>query len=146
MRTDKIGIACDHAGYERKLEVISFLKNKGFEVIDYGCNSTESCDYADFAHPLGVAIDNGDVLEGIAICGSGNGIAMTMNKHQKVRAALCWEPEIAQLARQHNNCNVLVIPARFTSESVSDEMLEIFLTEPFEGGRHQNRINKIPLS
>ncbi len=140
-----IGLASDHAGYEKKQIVIEYLKSKGYEYKDFGCFSAESCDYADPAHLLGSAIDNGDILRGIAVCGSGNGINMTLNKHPKVRAALCWIEEIASLARQHNDANILVMPGRFIDEELTRKMVELFLTTPFEGGRHLTRINKIPL-
>ena len=141
----KIGIASDHAGYELKGSVIAFLKEKGLEVKDFGTHSTESADYPDYAHPLAEAVESGACDLGIAICGSGNGINMTVNKHQGVRSALCWLPELAELARQHNNANILALPARFVSKEVALEMVEKFLTTDFEGGRHQKRIDKIPL-
>lgn len=140
-----IGICADHAGFELKEYIKSLLESKGIEYKDFGTCSTESCDYPDVAHPLGYAIDNADVYPGIAICGSGNGIAMTLNKHPKVRAALCWEPEIARLARAHNDANVLVMPGRFVSNEEAVEILDMFFTTPFEGDRHIRRINKIPL-
>lgn len=142
---EKIGICCDHAGYDLKESVKTLLKAKNFEVVDFGTNSLASCDYADFAHPLGAAIDAGDLTRGIAICGSANGITMTMNKHQSVRAAICWKEEIAELARLHNDANVCSLPARFLEESEAFSILDIFMNTEFEGGRHQNRIDKIPL-
>ena len=143
--TNKIGIACDHAAYELKEFLVGYLASKGFEVKDFGTHSEESCDYPDFAHALGEAIDNGDLERGVALCGSGEGISMTLNKHQAVRAALCWIPEIAKLSRQHNNSNVLCMPARFISNDEALEMLNIWLETEFEGGRHQRRLDKMPI-
>ena len=143
--TKKIGIACDHAAYELKEFLVGYLASKGFEVKDFGTHSEESCDYPDFAHALGEAIDNGELERGVALCGSGEGISMTLNKHQSVRAALCWIPEIAKLSRQHNNSNVLCMPARFISNDEALEMLNIWLETEFEGGRHQRRLDKMPL-
>ena len=117
----------------------------GFEVIDYGTHSAESCDYSDFAHPLGTAIDNGEVDLGVAFCGSGNGMAITLNKHQKVRAALCWGTEIARLAKAHNKANVIVMPARFISYQMVTSIVNKWLETEFEGGRHERRIEKIPI-
>ncbi|MEG2946688.1 MAG: RpiB/LacA/LacB family sugar-phosphate isomerase [Bacteroidales bacterium] len=141
-----IGLASDHAGYETKQYVIELLQSKGIPYKDFGCYSTEACDYADPAHELGYALDKGEVEKGIAVCGSGNGINMTLNKHQSVRSALCWSEEIAKLARQHNNANVLVMPGRFIDRPTGEAIVEAYLTTPFEGGRHEARINKIPLS
>ena len=143
--TKKIGIACDHAAYELKEFLVGYLASKGFEVKDFGTHSEESCDYPDFAHALGEAIDNGELERGVALCGSGEGISMTLNKHQAVRAALCWIPEIAKLSRQHNNSNVLCMPARFISNDEALEMLNIWLETEFEGGRHQRRLDKMPI-
>ncbi|MBO7306893.1 MAG: ribose 5-phosphate isomerase B [Alistipes sp.] len=143
--TNKIGIACDHAAYELKEFLVGYLASKGFEVKDFGTHSEESCDYPDFAHALGEAIDNGELERGVALCGSGEGISMTLNKHQSVRAALCWIPEIAKLSRQHNNSNVLCMPARFISNDEALEMLNIWLDTEFEGGRHQRRLDKMPI-
>ena len=143
--TKKIGIACDHAAYELKEFLVGYLSSKGFEVKDFGTHSEESCDYPDFAHALGEAIDNSDLERGVALCGSGEGISMTLNKHQSVRAALCWIPEIAKLSRQHNNSNVLCMPARFISNDEALEMLNIWLETEFEGGRHQRRLDKMPI-
>ena len=120
----KIGIACDHAAYDLKEFLVGYLSTKGFEVKDFGTHSEESCDYPDFAHALGEAIDNGELERGVALCGSGEGISMTLNKHQSVRAALCWIPEIAKLSRQHNNSNVLCMPARFISNDEALAMLD----------------------
>lgn len=140
-----IGLASDHAGYETKQYVIELLKSKGIPFTDFGCYSEEACDYADPAHELGKAIDKGEIEKGIAVCGSGNGINMTLNKHQSVRSALCWSEEIAKLARQHNNANVLVMPGRFIDRPTGETIVEAYLNTPFEGGRHERRINKIPL-
>lgn len=140
----KIGLASDHAGYALKEHVKKYLSAHHIEFIDFGTHSEASCDYPDYGHALGQAIDNGDLSTGIAICGSGEGISMTLNKHQHVRAALCWQAEIAHLARQHNDANVLVMPGRFLSESEADAIMDEFLSTPFEGGRHIRRIEKIP--
>lgn len=140
-----IGLAADHAGFETKEFVRGLLDAKGIAYKDFGTFSTESFDYPDAAHPLAKAIEEGEVYPGIAVCGSGNGIAMTLNKHQGIRAALCWNAEIARLARAHNDANVLVLPGRFISEEEAAKALDIFLATPFEGGRHQRRIDKIPV-
>lgn len=137
-----IPIGCDHAGYDLKLKVIELLSNKGYEMKDYGCHSTDSIDYPDYAHPVAEYVTE-NKCKGIVICGSGNGINMTVNKHQAVRSALCWTNEIAELSRLHNDANVLALPARFISEELALEMVETFFNTDFEGGRHQNRVNKI---
>lgn len=141
----KIGLASDHAGYALKQYVKTYLEAKGYEYEDFGCYSEESCDYPDFAHKLGEAIDNGALATGIAICGSGEGISMTLNKHQAVRAALVWIPEIAHMTRQHNDANVLVMPGRYISEDTAKEIMDEFFATEFEGGRHIRRIEKIPV-
>lgn len=141
----KIGLACDHAGYELKEYVKQVLEEKGLEYKDFGCYSEESVDYPDFAHPLAEAVESGECYPGIAICGSGNGISMALNKHQGIRAALCWTPELAALARQHNDANVLSMPGRFISKEMGKQIVETFLSTAFEGGRHQRRIDKIPV-
>lgn len=141
----KIGVASDHAGFEYKDRLAALLKKKGYEVIDYGTYSEDSCDYPDFAHALGNAIDKKEVELGVALCGSGNGISITLNKHQGVRAALCWCSEIARLAKAHNNANVLTMPARFISYAMATRILNVWLDTQFEGGRHQRRIDKIPV-
>lgn len=141
----KIAFASDHAGYEMKQMAMKYLKDKGFEIEDFGCFSTESCDYPDFAHPCARAVETGECDFGVAMCGSGNGIQMTLNKHQRIRAALCWIPEIAELARRHNDANILVMPARFISEDEAVKIMEAWLSADFEGGRHQRRIDKIPV-
>lgn len=140
-----IGICSDHAGFELKQFVKSWLEAKGWPYKDYGTYTAESCDYADFAHPLAFAIEAEECYPGIAICGSGNGIGITLNKHQGIRAALCWIPEIAELARRHNNANILVMPGRFITTDEADAIMTAFFAATFEGGRHQRRIEKIPL-
>ncbi|MBD5365850.1 MAG: ribose 5-phosphate isomerase B [Bacteroides sp.] len=139
----KIALCSDHAGYELKAIIMGYLEAQGIEFVDFGTFSAESCDYPDFAHPAAEAIEKGECTEGIGICGSGNGIAMTLNKHQGIRAALCWLPELARLAREHNNANVLVLPARFIEPVAALELVDIYLNTPFEGGRHERRIAKI---
>jgi len=139
----KIGIACDHAGFDYKEKVVNYLKNKGYTVNDYGCFSTDSVDYPDFAHQLATSIEKGTNDLGIQFCGSGNGINMSANKHQGIRSALCWEVEIAELARLHNDANVCTMPARFISFEKAIDIIDVFLKTNFEGGRHQNRVNKI---
>ncbi|MFT3994667.1 MAG: RpiB/LacA/LacB family sugar-phosphate isomerase [Dysgonomonas sp.] len=141
----KIGLCSDHAGYEMKKYIMGLFDEHKINYIDFGTYSEESCDYPDFAHKLGYAIDNGECNRGIAMCGSGVGINIAINKHVSVRAALCWTPEIAHLARAHNNANVLTLPARFISEKEAYDMIIEFFNTPFEGGRHQKRIDKIPL-
>jgi ribose 5-phosphate isomerase B len=138
-----IPIGADHAGFELKEKVKIFLKEKGIEVKDFGCHSTDSIDYPDFGHPVAEMVENNPGTKGILICGSGNGINMTANKHQGIRSALCWKKEIAELARLHNDANIIALPARFISEEEAFEMIDVFLNTSFEGGRHQNRINKI---
>ncbi len=141
----KIGICCDHAGYALKEHIKDLLSKKAYEVIDFGCFSSESVDYPDFAHPMASSIERGDLSQGISICGSGNGISMVVNKYPHLRAALCWTTEIASLARLHNDANVLSLPARFVSVAEAEQILEAFLSTEFEGGRHQKRIDKIPI-
>lgn len=140
-----IGLCSDHAGFELKEQVKTWLESKGLSYQDFGTHSTDSCDYPDYAHPMAQAVEAGDVYPGIAICGTGNGIGMTLNKHQGIRAALCWNAEIAQLARAHNNANVLVMPGRFISWAEAEQILDVFFATDFEGGRHQRRIDKIPV-
>ena len=139
----KISIGSDHAGYELKGVLIKDLEHRGVDVEDIGPNSAESVDYPDFGHPVAEAVENGRSDLGVVICGSGNGINMTVNKHKGIRSALSWLPEIAALARQHNNANVLAIPARFVSEQEARDILKAFLDAEFEGGRHQRRVDKI---
>ena len=140
-----IGLASDHAGYELKEYIKTWLEAKGYTFKDFGTYSADSCDYADFAHPLANAVEAGDCYPGIAVCGSGLGIGITLNKHQGIRAALCWIPEIAHLARQHNDANILVLPGRFIDTDMADKILNEFFTTEFEGGRHQARIEKMPV-
>lgn len=140
-----IGLASDHAGFALKQYVKAYLDSRGISYHDYGTLTEESCDYPDYAHALGSAIDSGAIERGIAVCGSGIGISIALNKHPKVRAALCWQEEIAQLCRQHNDANVLVMPGRFVSEEEAEKMMNKFLSTPFEGGRHAKRVAKIPL-
>lgn len=144
MSSKKIGIASDHAGYEMKEFLIGHLDSKGYDVHDFGTDSTESSDYPDFAHPLACAIEKGELPVGITICGSGNGISMTANKHQGIRAALCWTPEIGKMARLHNDANICSLPARFIDNDMAKEIVDIFLNTDFEGGRHQRRLDKMP--
>tara|TARA_R110002072_G_scaffold235697_3_gene393354 strand:- start:18793 stop:19224 length:432 start_codon:yes stop_codon:yes gene_type:complete len=140
----KIAIGNDHAGTEYKFAILNFLKEKGIEVINHGTDEESSVDYPDFVHPVAKAVENNEVDFGIIICGSGNGASMTANKHQNVRSALCWTKEITELARLHNDANILSLPARFISKPQALEMVKTFLDTSFEGGRHQNRVNKIP--
>lgn len=139
----RISIGNDHAGPEYKKAIVAFLEEKGHEVINHGTDTADSVDYPDFAHPVAEDVESGNVNFGIIICGSGNGIAMSANKHQGIRAAVCWTKEISALARQHNNANIISIPARFTSVHQVVEMVDTFLTTEFEGGRHALRVNKI---
>jgi len=141
----KIGICSDHAGFEYKLKLINYLSDKGFEVCDFGTDSLESCDYPDYAHPMAEAIEKGELEKGIALCGTGNGMAITLNHHQGIRAGLAWETEIAALVKEHNNANVLVIPARFVKYKKAQELVDTWLEKEFAGGRHQRRIDKIPV-
>ena len=145
MEVKTVGLASDHAGYALKQFVKEYLAEKGYAYKDFGTDSEASCDYADYAHLLAQAVEDGECYPGIAICGSGEGISMTLNKHQGVRAALCWNAEIAHLARQHNDANVLVMPGRFISTEEADMILTEFFSTKFDGGRHQNRIDKIPV-
>ena len=142
----KIALASDHAGFPLKQNVQLFLEDNGATVKDFGCYSTESCDYPDFAHALGEAVESGEVYPGIGICGSGEGMAMTLNKHQGVRAGLAWNKEIAELIRQHNDANVLVMPGRFITNKEAEAILDKFFSATFEGGRHARRVAKIPVS
>ena len=141
----KIAFASDHAGYALKKVVENYVVENGYEFVDFGTHSEDSCDYPDFAHLAADAVEKGECDFGIAMCGSGNGIAMTLNKHQGIRAALCWTPELARLARQHNDANILVLPARFINPVEALAIVDAFFETPFEGGRHIPRINKIPV-
>lgn len=140
-----IGICSDHAGFEMKKYIISLFEEKGISYKDFGTFTSESCDYPDFAHPLAIAVEKGECYPGIGLCGTGNGINITLNKHQGIRSALCWNEEIAKLARLHNDANVLVLPARIIANEEAYNILVTFLNTPFEGGRHQKRIDKIPV-
>lgn len=140
-----VGLASDHAGFELKEFIKKYLEQRGIPYHDYGTHSEESCDYPDYGHALAKGIEKGDIYPGIAVCGSGEGISMTLNKHQGIRAALCWMPQIAHLARQHNDANVLVLPGRFIDHEAATNVLDEFFSTAFEGGRHQSRIDKIPL-
>jgi len=141
----KIAICSDHAGYELKSIVEGYLMSQGIEYEDFGTDSDASCDYADYAHPCAEAVESGRDYPGIGIFGSGNGINMTLNKHQGIRSALCWNVELAKLARAHNNANVLVLPARFIEPALALAIVDAFLATPFDGGRHERRIAKIPV-
>ena len=143
--TKILPIGCDHAGFELKTKIIARLKEQGYVIDDKGCYSTDSIDYPDFAHPVANEVENNPGTLGILLCGSGNGINMTANKHQGIRAALCWTPEIAKLAREHNNANILTLPARFLDDQTAFEIVDVFFSTDFEGGRHQKRVEKIPL-
>lgn len=142
----KVALCSDHAGYELKSIIEGYLMSQGVEYEDFGTDSAASCDYPDYAHPCAAAIEAGRCYPGIAMCGSGNGISMTLNKHQGIRAALCWTVELAVLARQHNDANVLVLPARFIEPSTALAIVDAFLNTAFEGGRHEARVAKIPVS
>lgn len=139
----KVAIGCDHAGFDLKNTVSNFLKVKGLTIVDKGTYSSDSVDYPDFAHQVAESVSKGEVNWGILICGSANGVAITANKHQKIRAAICWKNEIASLARQHNNANILCLPARFVTVNEALEMVELFYSTEFEGGRHAKRVEKI---
>ena len=139
-----VPIGADHAGFQLKKKIVKSLQDKGFDVQDYGCDSDASIDYPDYGHPVASMVEKNEGMLGIVICGSGNGINITTNKHQGVRSALCWNKELVAFAREHNNANVLALPARFISEENALEMVEVFFTTPFEGGRHKRRVDKIP--
>lgn len=142
----KIAIGNDHAGPDYKFEIIKFLKTKNISVDNYGTDSESSVDYPDFVHPVAKAVNNGEADLGILVCGSGNGVCMTANKYEKVRAGIGWNDEIIKLMKLHNNANILCIPARFVSINEAINFVELFITTDFEGGRHQKRIDKIPLT
>ena len=139
----KIAISGDHAGFEHKTRISEMLKKQGFEIMDMGPNSGESVDYPDFAHPVATLVETGEADLGILVCGSGNGVAMSANKHQGVRAAVCWNSELGTLARQHNDANILCLPARFLSYPEAANIVNAFVKADFEGGRHQRRVDKI---
>ncbi|MBX9785288.1 MAG: ribose 5-phosphate isomerase B [Chitinophagaceae bacterium] len=141
--TKPVAIGSDHAGFEYKDDLISFLEGKGIAFHDFGTYSTDSVDYPDFAHPVATAVEKGEAAFGILLCGSANGVAITANKHQGIRAAICWGDELADLARKHNDANIICIPARFVREGDAEKMVNTFMTTHFEGGRHQNRVKKI---
>jgi len=144
MKVKTIAIGCDHAGYPYKDSIVSMLDKAGYTVLDFGTNSPESVDYPDFAHPTANSVESGEAELGILLCGSGNGVSITANKHQGVRAALCWQKEIAELARSHNNANIISLPVRFISESMALDMVTTFISTEFEGGRHGRRVGKMP--
>ena len=144
-KTKPIAIGCDHAGYDCKEVLISFLEGEGLHCEDYGTFGKDSVDYPDFAHPVANAVESGVSAFGILLCGSANGVAIAANKHAGIRAAICWGEELAELARKHNNANIICIPARFISAGDAEKMLDVFMNTAFEGGRHQNRILKIPV-
>lgn len=144
MEVKTVGLACDHAGFPLKRFVLDYLEKKGYPIKDFGTYSDESVDYPDFAHPLANAIESGEVYPGIAICGSGEGMAITLNKHQGVRAGLAWNKDIAELIRQHNDANVLVLPGRFIDNKTAEAIMDEFFKASFEGGRHERRVKKIP--
>lgn len=141
----KIGVCSDHAGFEVKIKLIGYLLSQGFEVVNFGTDSEESCDYPDFAHPLAEAVGSGEVDKGIAICGTGNGMAITLNHHPGIRAGLAWNTSIARMVKSHNDANVLVLPARFVSYRMCQMMVREWMVTEFEGGRHKRRIDKIDL-
>jgi len=138
-----VAIGCDHAGFDYKEDLISFLEGKGVGYKDFGTYSKDSVDYPDFAHAVALAVESNEYTFGILLCGSANGVAITANKHQHIRAAICWGEELAELARKHNNANIICIPARFVREGDAEKMVDLFMNTTFEGGRHQNRIDKI---
>jgi ribose 5-phosphate isomerase B len=138
-----VAIGSDHAGFEYKEDLISFLEGKGILFNDLGTYSKDSVDYPDFAHPVATAVEKGEAAFGILLCGTANGVAITANKHQAIRAAICWGEEIAKLVREHNDANIICIPCRFVREGDAEKMVQIFMTTPFEGGRHKNRVEKI---
>ena len=140
-----IAVASDHAGFDKKQIILKYLDEKGIVYKDFGCYSNESCDYPDFAHLIANSIDKGEYELGITFCGSGQGISITANKYQKIRSAICWNPEIAALAKQHNNANICAIPGRFVTDEEAIAIVEAFLNSEFEGGRHAVRVNKIPV-
>lgn len=141
-----IAIGADHAGVEYKESIVQYLQEKGWQVLDFGTHGIASVDYPDFAHPVAQAVEEGKAACGILLCGSANGVNITANKHAGIRAALCWQNDIAALARQHNNANVISIPARFVALALAYQMIDTFLSTPFEGGRHENRVQKISCS
>src|SRR5262245_1986233 len=141
-----IAIGSDHAGFEQKMKVVQWLNKNGYQLMDMGVYENKSVDYPDYAHPVATAVEEGEAAFGILLCGSANGVCMTANKHQGIRAAICWQEEIAKLSRLHNDANILCLPARFINDQEAISILRIFMTTEFEGGRHQNRVNKIACS
>ncbi len=142
----KIAIGCDHAGFPFKDAIIRRLQTLGMEVLDFGANSAQPSDYPDFAHPTAEAVEQGEAELGVLICGSGNGVAITANKHQHIRAAICWNEELASLARRHNDANIIALPARYITLEMALRLVDVFLQTGFEGGRHERRVNKIACS
>ncbi len=142
--TKPIAIGCDHAGFAYKTALVKWLIEKGYQVKDFGTFSADSVDYPDFAHPTASSVAKGETCFGILLCGTANGVAITANKHPDIRAGLCWQNDVAIVTRQHNNANIICIPARFVALVLAQQMIELFMTTAFEGGRHQTRINKIP--
>jgi ribose 5-phosphate isomerase B len=143
MEVKTVAVGCDHAGFPYKHSVVQLLKNKGIEVLDFGTGSTESVDYPDFVHPVAQHVESGEAQLGVVLCGSGNGVAMTVNKYAGIRAAVCWQEELASLARKHNDANVIALPVRFVSKDSALAMVKVFLESAFEGGRHARRVGKI---
>lgn len=141
-----IAIGADHAGFDYKTDLINWLQQKGLQVIDKGLYENKSVDYPDYAHPVAEAVEKEEAAFGILLCGSANGVCMTANKHQGIRAGLSWQNDVARLIRQHNDANVICIPARFVALELAKQMIEVFIETPFEGGRHQTRVNKISCS
>lgn len=144
--TKPIAIGCDHAGLEYKTALVTWLSAQGFSIKDLGTHSPDSVDYPDFAHPTASSVETGEAAFGILLCGSANGVAITANKHPQIRAALCWQTDVAALTRQHNDANIICIPARFVALPLAKQMIEIFMHTPFKGGRHANRVTKIACS
>jgi ribose 5-phosphate isomerase B len=142
---NKIAIGNDHAGYEMKVTLLKWLEEQGYELRDFGTDTPDSVDYPDYVHPVASAVEKGEFRFGILVCGSGQGVSFTANKHQGIRAALCWKPEIAKLSREHNNANILCLPGRFISDEEGIDILKNFLETKFEGARHQNRISKVSI-
>jgi len=145
LKMKTIGIANDHAGYELKMKMVDYLRQIGYEVKDFGADTSDPVDYPDYAHLLANAVEQDDCELGVSICGSGNGINMTVNKHSGIRGALCWLPEISRLARAHNDANICSLPARFITEKMAYDIVGVFLNTPFNGGRHQHRVDKIKI-
>lgn len=141
--TKPIAIGADHAGFEYKTSLVKWLNTKGYQISDFGVYENKSVDYPDYAHPVAYAVEAGDVAFGILLCGSANGVAITANKHQGIRAGLCWQNDVAKLARLHNDANIICIPARFVAEALAEQMIETFMETEFEGGRHATRVGKI---